>query len=164
MRGNSIRIIARFLWLAPALLVALAIYQADVARDLRATLQNGQPATARITDFESSDRADITYDYVSLAVDVDGRTIVREKLSLPHSFVPLVEGRQELDVIVDPGADQEIVIRDLGRAQSRMAAINAVMALVAALLVGVGIGAWQRLLRRKGDPALANPAETHLSL
>ena len=157
MRSSPAVIIARLLWFFPVLLVALTIYQADVARDIRDTLRNGQPATARVTAFESSDRVDVTYDWVSLAVTVNGRTIEHEKMSFPHTFAPLIEGKQEIEVLVQPGADQEIVISEVGRAHYRIAAINAAMSLFGALLIGIGLGAWQRLLRRKGDPAARTP-------
>jgi hypothetical protein len=128
-----------------------------VARDIRNTLRDGAPALARVTAFGSSDRVDVTYDYVSLEVDVEGRTLRQEKMSFPHTFAPLLEGRQEIEVMVRPGSDQEIVFRDLGRVQSRIAAINAAMSLVASLMLIVAVGAWNRYLQRKGDPAARTP-------
>lgn len=153
MQSSVSLIVARLLWVFPALLLALGLYQIDVGRDIRATLREGVPTTARVTAFESSGRVDVTYDYVSLSVEVDGERIEREKMSLPHAFAPLVEGRQEIEVVVWPGADQEVVIREVGDTHARIATLNGAMALLAALMVGTGVGAWHVYLRRKGDPA-----------
>lgn len=160
MPASRSLVVARLLWIVPIVLFALAAYQADVAMDLRSTLLHGKPATATVTDFEFSDRVDVSYDYVSLAVEIDGQRIVHERMSLPHSFAPLVRGYEEIEVLVQPGADQEIVIRDLGRAHYRIAAINAAMALVLALMLGAGVGAWNRFLHRKGDPAAMPPSKS----
>lgn len=157
MRVTNALLVARLLWVFPVLLIVLAVYQADVARDIRDTLRFGEPATARVTGFESSDRVDVTYDYVSLTVELNGRVIEHERMSLPHSFAPLIEGKEEIDVVVRPGSDQEIVIQELGRAHYRIAAINAAMALVGGLLLGTGVGTWHSYLRRKGDPAARTP-------
>ncbi len=153
-------VVARILWIVPVILLALSIHQANVALDIRSTLRNGQPAMASVTDFESAGRVDVTYDYVSLAVDIDGKHIVHEKMSLPHTFAPYVQGMQEIEVLVQPGADQEIVIRDLGRAHYRIAAINSLMALVAALLLGAGVGYWHWYVKKKGDPGSRTATQT----
>lgn len=158
MAVSSTRVIARLLWFFPILLLLLALHQWDVAQDLRTTLENGQPATAQITAFESSDRVDVSYDWVSLRVTLpDGQVLEQEQLSFPHTFVPLLEGKETIDVRVSPGADQEIVIVPIGRAHWRMAAINAGISLLGFLMVGGGVFAWNRYLRRKGDPAQALP-------
>ena len=155
VKTPAIRWIARLLWVFPVLLLALTIYQADVAADLRHTLRDGLPAVAEVTGFYSTNRVDISYDYISLKVEMpDGSVLAHEKMALPHSFVPLVEGKTQLEVIVLPGADQEIVIEPIGRAHWRIAAINAAMCLVALVLSGMGVFAWNRYLARQGDPAL----------
>ena len=146
-------LIARALWIFPIILLGLGLHQLDAFRDIRHTFLHGVPATAAVTEFASSDRVDVTYDYVSLRVVVDGRVIERTRMSLPHSFAPLMEGKEVVDVMVSAGGDQEIVITELGRAHYRIAAINAAMALSGALLLAIGVGWWNRYLRRRGDPA-----------
>ena len=159
MAVSSTRVIARLLWVFPALLLLLALHQWNAAQDLRATLENGQPATAQITAFESSGRVDVSYDWVSLRVTLpDGQVLEQEQLSFPHSFVPLIEGKETIDVRVLPGADQEIVIAPIGRAQWRLAAINAAISLLGFLMAAAGVFAWNRYLRRRGDPAEADPS------
>lgn len=159
MTSRSSILVARALWLFPAVLLLLTFYLADAALDLRETLMEGIPATAEITDFASSDRVDVTYDYVSLRAELpDGQVIAREQLSFPHSFAEILTGQETLEVRVLPGADQEIVIvrvgeQLIGRPQWRIAAIQAGMSFVAFLLAAAGVFAWNRYLRRSGDPA-----------
>ena len=148
------RLVARLLWIAPLLLLYLTINQAMVAIDLKETWEQGTPAVAEVLEVETSNRVDVTYDYVSLRVTLDdGRVIEQERLSLPHTMAPLMEDRETLNVRVLPGADQPIVIAELGRAQWRLAAIQAVMAFVGFLLFGAGVFWWNRYLHRRGDPA-----------
>lgn len=161
--------VARLLWAVPALLLFLTINQIDVARDIQRTLEEGTPAVARIIGFESSDRVDVTLDVVSLSVELpDGQVLEKRRMALPHAVAPLLEGKEELDVRVLPGSDQEIVIttaenQSIGRAQARIAAINAAMAFVGMVLAGFGVFAWNRYLARKGDPAYASSEEASVS-
>ncbi|CAM3246777.1 DUF3592 domain-containing protein [Rhodothermus bifroesti] len=153
-----VRWIARALWLAPALLFALAVYQAWVAYALHRTWTEGIPAVAAITALEISQRMDVTYDYVNLRVHLpDGRLLEREKLSLPHTLAPLLRGRDSVQVRVRPESPEDLVIVDLARAQWRMAAIQAIMSLLGGAVFAFGVGWWNRLLRRQGDPALRAP-------
>jgi hypothetical protein len=148
------RLITRLLWIIPLLLLVLTIQQAKVAIDLRATLQEGTPATAEILELEISNRVDVTYDWVSLRVTMpDGRVFEQEQMSLPHTLAPELEGKQQVDVRVRPDAPQPVAITQFARAQWRIAAIQSVMAFVGALLMGGGVFWWTRYLRRQGDPA-----------
>ena len=162
MASKRIRIIARLMWVLPALLLLLAINQAKVARDVRHTLEAGLPATAEITNVQKENRVDVTYDYVDLRVVLeDGRVLTKETLSLPHSLFPLIENQETVEVRVLPGAAQEIVIASTGgpearlvaRPQWRLAAINAAMSFIGFVIFAAGVFAWNRYLGRRGDPA-----------
>lgn len=153
MGSNTSKLVARLLWIFPVLLILLSVYQLDVALDLRKTLRDGIPATAQITNLYSSDRVDVSYDYISIRVELeDGRVIEKEEMSLPHSFIAEIEGLEEIPVRVLPGSDQEVVIEKVGRAHWRIAAINASISFLGFVLSFIAINAWNRYLSRKGDP------------
>jgi hypothetical protein len=148
------RTVARIAWVLPLFFLGLALHQSKVAYDLHYTLENGELATAEVLEIHKENRVDVTYDYASLRIPLEnGETITRNRLSLPHSLVPVLEGRETLDVRVLPGASQEVVIEAVVHTQWRIAALNAVMGAGAALLFGFGIWFWNRYLRREGDPA-----------
>ena len=148
------RWLTRAAWAIPILLVGLSAHQVWTGLALRETLQQGTPAQAEITDVFSSGRAEIKYDYVSLRVPMDdGTVITRERMSLPHTLIGVVEDRETIDVRVQPGATQEIVITEVANTQWRIAIINAAMSLVLGLVVGVGLAWWSRTLRAEGDPS-----------
>lgn len=154
MASNRYRIAAWLLWVLPAFLFLLVPHQAKVAYDLRQTLQNGEPAMAEVTEVHQENRVDVTYDWVSLRVDLPGGgTLTKNKVSLPHTLITQIEGKKSVPVMVRAGSDQEVVITEVASTQWRIAAMNAAMALVAALLFAVGVGWWNRYLRREGDPA-----------
>ncbi len=154
MAVKATHVVARLAWLAPLFLAFLVFNQTNVALDLRHTLRQGRPATAEVLEVHEENRVDVTYDYVSLRVALPGGQVIeRDRLSLPHTLIPAMEGRETVGVHVLPGADQEVVITELADTQWRIAALNALMSGIAALLFGGGVFAWNRHLRRSGDPA-----------
>ncbi len=154
MSSTAARIIARLLWIAPAILFFLTVDQVKVALDLRATWETGTPATAEVLTFENSNRADVTYGYVDLQIPLpDGRTLTKEKLSLPHSLLPRIAREETLEVRVRPGAAQDVVIASLMPAHWLIAASQAGISLFGGLIFFVGVFWWNRYLKVKGDPA-----------
>lgn len=146
-------LVARLLWVVPVLLLFLTINQGMVALDLRETVRGGELVSAEVLAYETTDRADITMASVHLRFPSSDGTLVERELPLPITFVRTLEGRDTLDVFVSSGADQEVVISEIGRAQWRLAAINGGMSLIALLLVSWGVYAWNSYLEEKGDPA-----------
>jgi hypothetical protein len=160
VNGSLLRWVARAAWLVPLLFFGLSLHQGKVAYDLHATKLSGTPATAEVLEMKKGNRSDIAYDYVSLRIELpDGGTLTREKLSLPHGIIPPLLERDTLQVNVQQGASIPIVITEkIGPTpavdtQMRIAGINGLMSLVAALLFGGGVWFWNRSLRREGDPA-----------
>ncbi len=138
----------------PIALLLLSLNQAKVAYDLHFTLNNGISAVAEVLEVEINERVDIPYGYVSLRVELeDGREFVQEKMSLPYTLLPSVRYEDQLDVRVFPESDQPIVIETIASTQWKIAAIQSVMVLVGFLLAAAGVYGWNRLLKRKGDPA-----------
>lgn len=160
MDRSLLRRVAQIAWLAPLLLVGLSVHQGKVAYDLQETQTTGVSATADVLEVHRDDRKDVTYDYVSLRVQLpNGNTLTRRQMSLPHGLVPPLVDRETLQVRVQQEASIPIVITEkigstpVVETQSRIAGINALMSLGAALLFGVGVWYWNRSLRRDGDPA-----------
>lgn len=143
-----VRIVARTLWVLPVLLVLLALNQAKVAWELRATWERGQPAMAEVLHFEGSNRADVTYGYVDLRVELDeGGTITREKISLPQVMWSRVKDQDSLAVHVRPGSTQEVVIDSLMPGHWLIAASQVGISLVGAVLFLAGVWWWNCQLR-----------------
>lgn len=141
--------IARAVWVVPPLLVWLAFNQAKVARDLKFTWVHGQPAVAQVLAFESRDRADVTYGYVDLRVELEsGEELRRERLSLPQVFWQRVRGRDSLEVHVMVGAPQPVVITRLMPAHWLVAAAQSGTCGIGAFLALAAAWAWNAHLRR----------------
>lgn len=154
MTRNVTRIVARLAWILPIFFLLLMVHQGWVALGLYETLTEGTRAEAQVIEVHQSNRMDVTYDYVHLRVELDdGRVLEREQMSLPHSLVPRIQDKDSVAVRVRPGAAQEIVIMDVIRTQWRIAAMNAAMAFLGAVIFGIGVFWWNRYLRREGDPA-----------
>ncbi|PEN14100.1 hypothetical protein CRI94_08130 [Longibacter salinarum] len=148
------RLVARGAWIVPLFFFVIALHQSKTAVDLQATLERGTPATAEVLEVHEENRVDVTYDWISIRVPLDdGRVITKEELALPHSLIPLVADKETIDVRVNPGANQEVVITSIVNTQWRIAAMNAGIAFVAALLFGGGVWYWNRSLKEEGDPA-----------
>ncbi len=147
-----VRIVARILWVVPALLLLLSLDQAKVAYDLRATWRQGTSATAEVIEWERSNRADVTYGYVSLRVPLgDNRVLAKDKMSLPYSLLPRLEGETTLDVHVRQGAPQEVVIDRIMPAHWLIAASQVGISLVGAVLFFAGVFWWNAYLRNQSD-------------
>ena len=148
--------VARGMWFAPLLMLFLVFNQYDVAQDLRATLEAGEAAVADIVEYEVSDRADMPFGYVSLKVNMeDGSSFDQEKMALPYTLLPILKGKEQVDVRVDRTADQPVVITQIAQTQWKIAAIQSAVSLGAFLILGFGVFWWNRHLSRQRDPAMA---------
>ena len=153
MRHRASLLVARLLWVFPGLLFLLAVNQAVVTMNLRETVRTGAVVKADVAAFSTADRADITMASVRLRVPEADGSHTEHVLPLPITFVRSLEGSDSLDVFLSGGQSQEVVIAAIGRAQWRLAGINGGIALFGCILLSWGVYAWNRYLRRKGDPA-----------
>ena len=145
--------VARILWAFPALLLFLTVNQADVAYDLRQTLEEGTPAVAEVTGSFIKDRVDIQFGYLNLRVPMEeGEDLVQDKMALPYTLIKRIETASELDVMVRRGADQQIVITQIGGTQWKIAAMQSGICFVTFFMAATGLFFWGRLLKREGDP------------
>ena len=143
------RVVARALWVVPVALLLLSAQQAKVAYDLRSTWKKGAPATAEVIEWESSNRADVTYGYVSLTVPLaDGTALTKHKMSLPHSLLPRLKGKNRLAVHVRKGAPQEVVINRIMPAHWLIAASQVGISFAGAVMFFAGVCWWSVYLRR----------------
>lgn len=143
---------ARLLWIFPAILLFLTVNQVKVALDLRETLNRGVPATAEVVEIYKTNRVDVTYGYVQLRVPTEDG-VLEQRLSMPISLLHALDGKDSLEVRLLPGEAQEIVVTAIARPQWHMAAINGGISFIGLILLTIGVWAWNRYLRRKGDPA-----------
>jgi len=144
-----VRIIAKIFWIVPVGLIGLAVNQGYVAQQLRHTWSQGTPAIAMVKGLETTNRADVTYGYIHLQVILpDGQRIENERMSLPQALWPRVKGRDSLEVFVEPGAPQEIIISQLMPAHWLIAASQMGISLIGAILSGVLAIFWNRALRK----------------
>jgi len=148
-------LIARLMWAVPVGMLLLAINQVMVTTDLRATLEEGTLLVANVDSVVTTNRSEISYDYVDLTVPMpSGETLRFEKVTMPHSLFTYIQDETKLDVRVMPGAAQELVIVQVADTQWRIAAMNAAICFVFGILTGVGIYFWNKTLTQKGDPAM----------
>ena len=153
--SNRALLVARLLWVFPGLLLLLTVNQILVVGDLRDTLRDGHVVAVEVLAIETVDRADVTMASVRLRVPMPNGSTTERVLPLPITFVRALEGSDSLRVFVAEGAERDVVIEDIGRAQWRLAAINAGISLTGCMLLAWGLFAWNRYLVRRGDPAAA---------
>lgn len=150
--SRTVKTIARIVWIFPLLMVFLTVDQAKVAYDLHQTWEHGTPAIAEVTDYERSNRVDVTLDYVGLRVPLeDGGVLDQPRMSLPHSLAPRLEDQATVAVHVRPGAPQEIVIDQLMPAHALIAAGQSGMAFFTALMLAGGFYWWNRNIRQQEE-------------
>jgi hypothetical protein len=146
--------IARLMWLLPALLIVLTVALVKAGFDQHTTYEQGIPAQGTVSNVVLESRAEVTFGQLDVAVTLDDGTSLQETLPLPLSLLHKVKDQSVLPVRVLPGTSQPILIDEIARAQWRMSLINAVMAGIGAILLIIGVGAWNRYLRQEGDPGL----------
>jgi hypothetical protein len=132
----------------PIALALLSANQVKVGWDLRRTFREGAPLRAEVVEYQRMDRKDVTFGFVSLRVALPGGGLIeKNRMPIPYSLLHRLEGQDELDVLVLPGATQEVVIRSVANAQWKMAVIQSSMAMVAAVLAFLGVYFWNRQQR-----------------
>ena len=104
---------------------------------------------ARVTRYDRTDRKDVTHAELDLEILLnDGTILVKEKLALPYTISHRVEEKDSLEVLLLPGASQEVVISSIVATQRRIALYNAVMSFMAFLIVLSAVFFWNRMLSR----------------
>ncbi len=144
----------------PGILFFLTIHQALVSLDIRDTYREGVPAMAQITEFDLTDRSEVKHAYVGLLVEMDDGTVIQKKhVAIPYTLIQYVRDRDEVEVLVSPDADQDVVFLESGDSHWRIAAVNSAMSFAGFLMFFSGVFWWNRYLAHNGDPAKRNPAD-----
>ena len=162
---KPVPLVARLLWFAPLLLLALTIYLLLSARALKETYDDGFPTTAEVVDWEVVDRAEATYTHLVLRADLPDGGQIERTVPLPITMLKFMVKNDSLDVgrrlpvRVLPGAEREIVLVDRAQAQQRLPLVLSLVAFSGCLALAFGVGAWNRYLARHGDPAYRDPED-----
>lgn len=172
MAAFRVPLVARLMWIAPALLLVAGLVLLKAPLDLTRTLRGGTPAVARVVNYETTNRTEVSYDAFTLRVPLAGGDSLTHVVPLPHGIAPLFKEDPAVPVRVLPDAARPVVIEsavvqtnqgpvvlNIGRTQIWVAGISSAMCLLGALLLGLAVGAWNRYLARHGDPGLRTEAE-----
>ncbi len=154
-----IKVIAKLLWLVPALLLFYSFYLVNAGLDQKSTLDDGYKTLAQVTQVDVDQRAEITYGEIDLAFSDQSGLEIKETLPLPLSLLFMVRDEKELEVTYKADSSKPVVINKIARALWRMSLINAAICFVAGLLLIIPVFAWNRYLARHGDPGRVRSEE-----
>lgn len=147
-------LVARLLWIAPALLLVIAVLLAFAAVEQLEAAETATTVDAEIVSLNLRERAEITRGSVRLRYAADAETVERD-VELPMSFLKGLEGREGETIPIFLAADSDqIVLGEHPRAQWILTFSFAAMSLMGALGLIWMVGAWNRHLSLHGDPAL----------
>ncbi len=155
--------VARLLWALPALLLVIAGTTAVAGFEQRAVYERGETVTADVLGLDLRERSEITHGAVRLRYTMPGET----EPTLRTAEMPLVLIKEieaglnatpagqtyQVPLLVSPNTDQ-VVLGEHPRGQWLLTFSLAGMALIGAVVSGLLVNGWNRLLARDGDPAL----------
>ncbi len=153
-------IVARLLWVLPALLLGIAVYLLWAGAEQREAATVGVPVEAEVLGIETRERAEITIGQVVLRYVPPGETeAIERNIELPLTLLKSIEARELETVTIRavPGQDQ-IVLDPYKRSQWILSFSFAAMALIGALGLSVMVRGWNRFLSEHGDPSEAHLA------
>ena len=155
-------IVARLLWALPLLLLVIAGATTRAGLLQRDVAETGETVTAQVTDVALRERSEITHGELHLRYTPPGAAAPVERAvemplvllkELQADFEALPEGgRLDIPIVASAETDQ-IVLGAHRRGQWLLTFSLAGMALMGAVVSGLLVGGWNRLLAREGDPA-----------
>ena len=153
---------ARALWLAPLLLLVIAVALVPAGLAQREAAEAGETVPAEVLDVALRERSEITRGEAVLRYTPPGAAApVERSVEMPLvllkdlqvDFEGLREGESlTIPIRASAGSDQ-IVLGAHSRAQWILTFSFAAMALVGAIGLALLVRGWNRLLRTEGDPA-----------
>ncbi len=155
-------IVARLLWALPLLLVVICIATARAGFEQRAVDARGQTVQAEVVDVMLRERSEITHGEVRLRYtppgatapvvrDVEMQLVLLKELEADLAAQP--DGVPLMVPIVALASTDQIVLGAHRRGQWMLTFSLAAMAAMGAVVSGLLVGGWNRLLARDGDPA-----------
>lgn len=151
---------ARALWAMPLLLLLIAGGLFVAGLEQKQTVERQQPVQAEVLDVFTRERSEITRGDVLLRyVLPEGDHAIERRVEMPLVFLKELEADlsadsgQTIRIYAEPGGDGQIVLASHPRAQWVMTFSFAAMSLVGALGLAWLVWAWNRYLKREGDPA-----------
>lgn len=155
-------LVARLLWALPLLLVVISVATTRAGLEQRAVAETGQTVEAEVVGLDLRERSEITRGDVQLRYTPPGAAApVERAVEMPLILLKEIEAdfdaraegeRLTLPIVVRQGSDQ-VVLGAHRRGQWMLTFSLAAMAALGALVSGLLVGGWNRLLAREGDPA-----------
>ena len=155
-------IVARLLWALPLLLLVIAATTTRAGLQQRAVYEQGETVTADVLGLDLRERSEITHGAVRLRYTMPGaspptlRTAEMPLVLIKESEAGLnatPEGQTyRVPLLVSTETDQ-VVLGTHPRGQWLLTFSLAGMALIGAVVSGLLVRGWNRLLARDGDPA-----------
>ena len=156
--------VARALWLLPLFLVVVAVATTRAGIVQHGVAERGVTIQAEVVDVLLRERSEITRGEVRLRYTPPGASApVTRAVEMPLVLLKEIEAdwlartdtsvAMTIPVVAAEGTDQ-IVLGEHRRGTWMLTFSLAAMAAVGAVVAGLLVGGWNRLLRREGDPAL----------
>lgn len=156
---KKVILVARMLWIIPLALVGLTIHQVWVARSVAKTMSEGHRVIAEVTFFDVKEMVAQTHGILDLEIPDSNLGSYSKRLTVPAAWLYDMGELDSLAVYVLDGGTQDVVIENLAQVQARTAWVNAMVALLFALMIAVPVWLWGRYLKREGDPAYRQSEE-----
>ena len=155
-------VVARLLWALPLLLLVIAATTTRAGFEQRAVYEGGTTVTADVLGLDLRERSEITHGAVRLRYLMPGASdSTRRTAEMPLVLIKEIEAGLDatpegqtyrVPLLVSETTDQ-VVLGLHPRGQWLLTFSLAGMALIGAVVSGLLVRGWNRLLAREGDPA-----------
>ena len=156
-------LVAKLLWALPLLLLVIAAWTTVAGFEQREVYEEGTTVTADVLGLDLRERSEITHGAVRLRYTMPGEsTPTLRTAEMPLVLIKEIEANldatpagqtYQMPILVSDKTDQ-VVLGNHPRGQWLLTFSLAGMALIGALVSGLLVRGWNRLLAREGDPAL----------
>ncbi len=160
-------VVARLMWALPLLLVVIAVATTRAGLEQRAVYEGGTTVTADVLGLDLRERSEITHGAVRFRYTVPGAAAPTVRaVEMPLVLIKEIEAdlnalapgeTLRMPLLVSPTTDQ-VVLGTHPRGQWLLTFSLAGMALIGAIVSGLLVNGWNRLLAREGDPATRGDA------